>query len=446
MATEFSIKRIDDKSLIRIFEKAQSAGQKALDETQAENRTVSVTGREISLQFSSNLPWQIDTKEILKSKTIQYAINTATLRLSLRLKVQNNQQEQNEYVAFQLRRGDSGPLVDTFQISNSTHNTGIRGKQEVAAQKAMHSVLSKLLQPVSPEDGGLVPTLSNLAEGFNTTYQRITFELSDAIKAVNSERAKQLSDFQEEGKRLREEAASERDKLLKEAHQKTQRDRDEIESIRSQLAEEWTKLEISSHKDSRRKQFQKLQDDLQSTLSEPVADKGLRNTRWAVFWALCTAGIAAGFFAYLTISSQPDLKTDTASLLFPAIRSIILTFASIGSFLGAAAWLRYFYVRDLQAQEELRRFRNDMARASWVMDAALEIRKEHNEEIPPQWIAGVTEGLFAAKGKETLEEGAQALAALMGLSASASFGSSGATFELNKKGGKKIAAAGKQLE
>jgi hypothetical protein len=113
----------------------------------------------------------------------------------------------------------------------------------------------------------------------------------------------------------------------------------------------------------------------------------------------------------------------------------------LASFLGAAAWLRYFYNRDVQAQEELRRFRNDMARASWVMDAALEIRKEHNETIPPEWIVGVTQGLFAARKKETLEEGAQALSALLGLSASATFGPSGTTVELNRKGGKAIAAA-----
>lgn len=84
-----------------------------------------------------------------------------------------------------------------------------------------------------------------------------------------------------------------------------------------------------------------------------------------------------------------------------------------------------------------------MARASWVVDAALEIRKEHNETFPPEWITGVTEGLFAAQKKDTLEEGAQALAALVGLSASTSIGPNGTTVEIGKKGGKALLAAAK---
>ena len=78
------------------------------------------------------------------------------------------------------------------------------------------------------------------------------------------------------------------------------------------------------------------------------------------------------------------------------------------------------------------------------MDAALEIRKEHNEEIPREWIAGVTEGLFASNKRDKIEEGAQALAALMGLSASASVGPGGTTVELGKKGGKAIAEAARE--
>ncbi|MEP3330726.1 hypothetical protein [Sedimentitalea sp.] len=95
----------------------------------------------------------------------------------------------------------------------------------------------------------------------------------------------------------------------------------------------------------------------------------------------------------------------------------------------------------MQTQEEMRRFRNDMARASWVMEAALEIRKEHNEEISPEWISGVTEGLFAATKKEGLQEGAQALAALMGLSAGANIGPNGMEVQLSRKGRKAIADA-----
>jgi hypothetical protein len=88
-----------------------------------------------------------------------------------------------------------------------------------------------------------------------------------------------------------------------------------------------------------------------------------------------------------------------------------------------------------------------MARASWVMDAALEIRKEHGETIPPEWLAGVTKDLFSnGKSKNDVEVGAQALAALLGLSASASFGPGGTSVELGKKGAKTISEFAKKSE
>ncbi|MEP1480280.1 hypothetical protein [Sulfitobacter sp.] len=302
------------------------------------------------------------------------------------------------------------------------------------------------MQPVAPEDGGLIPTLSNLSEAFNTTYQRIAEELSDAVASVSKERTAQITEFEAERKRLQEVVAIEKASVLKDARAEIEMQKEDLAKEKRRISEEWLKLEVSSHKDSRRKQFELLQDNLKQDLLEPLADRGLRKTRWAVFVALVFAGFGAGFFSYISIVAQPANLETTAGWVFPAIRSLVLTFASLASFLGAAAWLRYFYIRDFQAQEELRRFRNDMARASWVMDAALEIRKEHDEEIPPEWIDGVTEGLFSSQKKDALEDGAQALAALLGMSASASFGPNGTSVELGKKGAKAIATAAKDRE
>jgi len=437
MATEYNIQRLDDRSLFRLFEKAKKDGKTTLD---AVVDSLAGSNHEISTSYGSGLPWEITDEDLKSAKPGQYTLGQANLTFSIRVTESQNR-TRNEQITFAVIRNNKGTLMDTFRLTPTTQLTVMNSVEAQLVQKALHKTLSSVLQPVAPEDGGLIPTLSNLAQAFDSTYRRISDELSTAVTSVSKERTEQLTEFQAERKRLREEIANERSEFLREARQKIHDERAELALERHEIDEAWKKLEVSSHKDARRKQFSKLQEDLQNALKEPVADQGLRATRWAVFWALLASGMGAAFFAYSSISSQPGPDASTASWLFPAIRSLVLTFASLASFLGAAAWLRYFYVRDLQAQEELRRFRNDMARASWVMDAALEIRKEHNEDIPPEWIMGVTEGLFSAKKKDTLEEGAQALAALMGLSASASFGPSGTTVELGRKGGKAISAA-----
>lgn len=129
--------------------------------------------------------------------------------------------------------------------------------------------------------------------------------------------------------------------------------------------------------------------------------------------------------------------------IIPLVRTVGLTFAALAAFYGAVAWMRFFYTRDLQAQEDLRRFRNDMTRASWIMDASLEIKKEQKEIIPPEWIAGVTTGLFSAHSAGKMDDAAQAMGALMGLTANASFGPEGPRFDLNKTGTKALSKRAK---
>ncbi|MDG1456302.1 MAG: hypothetical protein P8Q92_00060, partial [Pseudoprimorskyibacter sp.] len=76
--------------------------------------------------------------------------------------------------------------------------------------KAIHQSVSSILAPVAPEDGGLIPTLGNLAQGFDTTYQRISVELSDAVKKVHNQGAQQRAELASERERLYTQLAQEK--------------------------------------------------------------------------------------------------------------------------------------------------------------------------------------------------------------------------------------------
>ncbi|OOY19583.1 hypothetical protein BMI86_13155 [Thioclava sp. DLFJ5-1] len=447
MALILSLRRSDDRTIYAHLAAAEAAGNKALEEAQ-EDGTLAGTDHRISLTLASGLPWQIEPDEVANAPAGQFILLRAGLTFTGQAKRQQNQSESVSFTFQRANNRENNSLLDTLSLDPGPQRAVMNGAGEQAVCRAMHLALSPLLQPVAPEDGGLIPTLSNLSDAFSTTYQRICDELSAAIQAVSQERTEQINEFQQERVRLGEEISAERDAMRTDMQAEIEAARAEIQAERNELEEEWNKLEISSHKDARRKQFLELQRDLQESLNEPVADGSLRAMRLMVFFALLAAGIVAGIFAYGSIVEGSSLGASgsTLGMLFPAVRSVLLSVASLAGFLGAAAWMRYFYTRDLQSMEELRKFRNDMARASWVMDAALEIRKEHGEEIPPEWIAGVTEGLFAAQKKESLEEGAQALAALMGLSASASFGPQGTSVSFGRSGAKKLAAAAKAEE
>lgn len=443
--TDFSIRRIDDNTIYDLFEKARKAATAAL-ESSKEAEELNGRNHEISVGYSSSLPWKISAKDLKEAPANQFVIQRATL--NFKTEGGTNHQTKVETVSFAIVRGNNGSLLDTFTVSSPNQIAAMNGTGEQEVQRSIYKALSSVLQPVSPEDGGLIPALTNLAAGFDTAYKRIAGELSASVAAVSKERSDQISEFQEERRRLAQETASEKRSMQETMDQELENERNKISDEREALAEEWAKLKISSHKDARHRQFAEIQEHLLESMRAPVPSIGARATRWAIFLALIVAGVAAGVFAYASIltgsSLDAEIKT-TGNLVFAAIRSVTLTLASVGGFIAAASWLRYFYNRDLQSQEELQRFRNDMARASWIMDASMEIRKEHGEDIPEEWLSGVTQGLFSQeRGQGAMSEGAQALAALLGLSASASFGPNGPSVQFGKKGGKAMADAAKE--
>lgn len=460
MANEinYNVKRIDDKSVFEFFKKAESAGERSLEI--ANETSLQFLGHTptIELELRSGLPWELEESDLENAPAEQFALERAALTYSCERK--RNSREETSTITFSYQRSDSGNLLD--QLIIRTHDAGwaLSGDAEQSIIRSIHLALSPILQPVAPEDGGLIPTLSNLSASFASSYSRISEELSKATKKLNEERASQRDEISSERIALKAEIAKERAELDLVAKEKLDAEREQLESERQALDKARSLLDAGSHKDARRKQFDALQTELRETLSEPITDFQLRLNRMLVFFALLSAGVAAGTLAYASLTggsladallrspvtpiseikdaTEPDLG------IVAVVRSILLSFASLSGFFGAAAWMRYFYIKDMQAQEEIRRFRNDMARASWVMEAALEIRKEHDEKIPEVWIQGVTEGLFSSKGGDKIDEGAQALAALLGLSASASFGSDGPKVELGKSGAKAVAKAARK--
>lgn len=438
---EFAIRRMNDAALFKLMSKAEAAGKRALEKAE-KGGTLSSTSCSITVNWSSSLPWQITKEDLDGASPDQYSVQSVSLSFNAQGQVTNGQIP-SASASFVLIRGNGDVLTDKVRIQSDDRYSILNGEGEREVLRAIHKAFSAILQPVAPEDGGLIPTLSNLTAAFGATYQQITHELSRAVTAIGEEHSRQSADLSEERKRLRADMEREKDALLAEAKTRLEVDEARIATEKQEIADARAQLEVSSHKDARRKQFGEMKDQLESLMNTPVTGRDLRMARWAVFFAFCIAGGLAGTYTIVFISAAAKAGQLTGgALILDIIRLALFAATSVGAFVAAAYWLRYFYVRDLQTQENLVRFRNDMARASWIMDAALEIRKEHGEEIPPEWIAGVTRDLFAASHtKDTVEEGVQAMAALLGLSASASFGPGGVTVDLGKKGGKAIAGS-----
>ncbi|MEP3332143.1 hypothetical protein [Sedimentitalea sp.] len=214
--TEFRIKRVDDATIYRIFKSAQEAGEAMLKEV-PEDVKYNGSGHAINIGFNSLLPWQLTENELSQVQAGQYVAGRASINFTS--KTADRNQQRQDSVHFELSRGQADGLMDTFKISSPNQHGAMNGDGEQAVQRAIHKALSPLLQPVAPEDGGLVPTLTNLSQAFDTTYQRIVSELSAAVGAVSEERADQITEVQNERRRLRDEMSGEREELLKTARE-----------------------------------------------------------------------------------------------------------------------------------------------------------------------------------------------------------------------------------
>jgi hypothetical protein len=286
---QFTIKRLDDATIFRVFEKAHKVGQAALDKVRDDGAGFSGVAPELKVNYATSLPFDMTDQDLSNAAPGQFTLNRASLSLTFRTG------PQEQVITFQLERGTSGSLLDEFHIS-SGGNIGFKDIQMQTVVKAIHQSVSSILAPVAPEDGGLIPTLGNLARGFDTTYQRISVELSDAVKKVHTEGAQQRAELASERERLYAELAQEKADWKDATTKELETARTEIAEDRRRLDAERAKLDLSSHKDARRKQFQQLQTDLQDDLQAPVASGQQVWMRWAVFAAFIAAGLGAGWF------------------------------------------------------------------------------------------------------------------------------------------------------
>lgn len=420
--TKISILRSDDQTIIRIFQKAKEEAEKILTE---EKEYLFGENYDIQTTYASNLPWRVDIEEISSSTQRTFTITQAKLQFSGHAKKPEKMAPHLntpiQTVSFTITRGSDKPHSDDFTITGpDTTNGHPVMDQEIESKiiRVIHQTISKLVYDFQPSTNGLEATLTNITQAFQTSYQQILSETQINLNKIHEEGSSQrenITQYKMELETKYKEKEAELDKLYKNKEHALE---EEINKQREELQKEKESLEISSHKDARRKQFIALQEELQKNIMKPTASKNMIIMRWLVFLSLIGGASLSGTFVY-SLMNNPQAQ-QTGSEIFQIAKMSILTLVSLGFVTAAATWLRYFYNKDQLLLENQTQFKHDMARSSWVMDAMLEIKKEHNEEIPDGWLEGLTKGLFEYKnhiGKldDTPKDVSTLLATLNGL-------------------------------
>lgn len=326
--------------------------------------------------------------------------------------------------------------------------------------KRLNQIIAELGLPrPQGEVGEQEGVLRDLLVGFGATHRNTLASLSEAIKK-NEERRAEI-----------DELAAQKEQERAEAHRVAIDEREEAtKKVLEELEAERAKLELQSYKSERRKILKQMTNTDIAQIRRTLTPPEVHRAHWFIAAVGLVVSAIAAYFAVLSISqlglnqqavsalSEQIAKitgnTDTISIKlsleqivqpniwFLMAKSTISSIIAIGGLLFSANWIRSFYNSEVEKIREIDSFNYDLNRAGWILETILEAQTEHDAEIPKEWIQGATRGLFKRTSeREGLDDPTQALKALMGFTASASFGPDGPKFDIGKKDAKKLAKA-----
>ncbi|WP_372922291.1 hypothetical protein [Roseovarius sp.] len=428
----FRVRRLDDAALFSIFVDAEQAARDAADGS----------GIEFDLTFSGfSVLGQLDFSD---NAPPPGNYNIKRVAMNFRAKFKDGRNEQPSNISVTLARGNENEL-DTLTFNASGNNQAPwQSGVPRATVAAAFDVLSQIIRPNEADLGTTVGQLTNFAENIDRSFRGFTKGVEETLQKLADQRAEEQARVDADRERMRNEIFEERDTLLSQAREEIEETRRELDEKSEALRAREADLQVKSHKDARRQLFERLQDDLQESVRIPSHGASVNWSRWLIFVGLIGGGIAATMMALNATPSDALVATVSSPIdLWPVyLKQSLWGIAALGAFAGGIQWLRHFYTRDLRVAEDYERFRHDMARASWVIEAALEMQKEHDIEVPERWLTNVTEGLFQKNSASAaVDEGQQALAALLAFSSSVRAGPNGLEVDLGKRGTRKIANA-----
>ena len=76
----------------------------------------------------------------------------------------------------------------------------------------------------------------------------------------------------------------------------------------------------------------------------------------------------------------------------------MLTLVFVGALLFYIRWLNRWFEQHAAAEFLLKQFELDIDRASWVVETAMEWRRDQNAEVPAPLLEGITRNLFSDRG------------------------------------------------
>ncbi|MGJ4969687.1 hypothetical protein ACQR1N_18280 [Bradyrhizobium sp. HKCCYLRH1073] len=373
-----SIPRIDDRTALAIF-----------GELQAVQPPNSMSLQGIGLDHVNLLAPDAVANDLLSALTTGSSFLITQLVLSY----------QNLTIQF-VRYNDANrnPFLDELRINFQQNQPGgLNQSQRLALLSLLGSKFSFSAQPSSGAAGRAIDDLQAI---YQSTVLSLQASFGQQIEKITSWTVEQTTALERRKLELAEDAAAERERLSQEYEAKVEKLRHSAEELEGKRKE----LDDRAYMHARRG----IRADLRNTIKERQQKFTLtpetRRLRTPVHVALVILLGALAAVNYATLHAILTLDLDKATtpvLIWTFGKQTIVALAFVGILLFYVRWMNRWFEQHAAAEFLLKQFELDIDRASWVVETAMEWRRDQQAEIPASLLDGITRNLFSDKNDTT---------------------------------------------
>lgn len=382
MATiKSAVPRLDDKAVLALF--------RELQEMQA------ATG--MSLQAAG-----LDPVDMLNPGDRKPALDELE-RVSGRYlitRINLNFQNLNIYYIRNQDAGRLSPFYDEVEINHSENQPGLDIKTRLALLD--HVDRKVKLGGVSQRDELAAKSIDDLQAIYHSTVLKLETSFAQQIDKITNWTVEQTTAFEQEKLKLAGETATERERLSKEHESKLEALRNDAEALEQRRKD----LDDRDYMHARRGTLGELRKRIlerQQKFTLTPETTRLRTPIHIALIVLIIALLGANYVTAGTILNLDVAKVEWPVLVWALGKQSILTIALVGALFFYVRWMNRWFEQHASAEFLLKQFELDINRASWVVETAMEWRRDQQSEIPAPLLEGVTRNLFAYGDSSTQE-------------------------------------------
>lgn len=347
----------------------------------------------------------------------------------------------SSYIGINLARDDSS-LFDVVTVSNN----GGQNNPASDFQGAMLTITAKRVFGAYNTAQSLAEFFPDQAKVFQEAREASVNRLEELnlsmVEHTEEYRAAQDRRVEEVRQRLEAEATSRRAEQDEEHKEKLEA----LQKREADLEERIKAIDTQESRIARRGLRKELQAELQQRAERFELTKGTRRLRIPVIVVVSLMGLYLGVMAGVYFNEGIKLLTDhngvtAAQIIAFSVKQFVVTAGFIGVCSYFIRWTNQWFDQHAREEFRLKRFGLDVDWANWVVETAMEWKKENEHQIPTELLVRLTGNLFADERARTDEASPadQLASALLGASASASLETPAGKLVLDRKGIEKLA-------